>query len=54
LTELQRSVIKALGRIGNSNVVTCLIPFFNSSDHHVSKKAREVYQQLIRSSLGCE
>ena len=50
--ELQRTIIKAFGRIGDADAAAYLVPFFKSPDHHVSKKAYEIYQQLTSSSTG--
>ena len=51
-TELQQSIIKALGRIGDPEAAGCLLPFMNSPNHHVRTRACEIYPQLTRASIG--
>ncbi len=51
--ELQHSIIKAFGKIGDPRAADSILPFFDSPDHHVGKRAREVYNQLIGSTIGC-
>lgn len=50
--ELQQSIIKALGRIGDTNAADCLVPFLNSPNHHVRSRARDIHRQLTNPSRG--
>ncbi len=50
--ELQHSIIKAFGKIGDARAADSIVPFFESPDHHVCKRAHEVYKQLSGSTRG--
>ena len=45
--EVQQSIIKAPGYLGDASVVPSQIPFFDSPDRHVRSRAHEVYEQLM-------
>lgn len=51
-TELQQSLIRALGRMGDPEAAMCLLPFLNSPNHHVRSRAHEIHRQLSSLTPG--
>jgi HEAT repeat protein len=49
---VQQCIIKVLGQFGEPRIAAALIPFVNSTDHHVRSRARETYEQLTGTTAG--
>ncbi|MEO8392429.1 MAG: HEAT repeat domain-containing protein [Chloroflexota bacterium] len=50
--EIQHTIIRAFGRIGDPTVTVYLVPFLNSANHHVRSRAQDVYRQLSNAPTG--